>query len=157
MNKYFLDFRKTWIFTPAVQVILVMLFIILISIFARYSFDITDKIFGFYPPHFRWEVIFGPVYEEIIFRGFIFSAMLKKMKLKQAIIYSSIIFGLFHLKNTLFFSPRDLIAQILYAGLIFGPAMAYVTYKTKSIWLASVLHYLNNFVAFIIVYLTKFS
>lgn len=155
MKNYYFDFRKTWIFTPTVQIVLIVFFILAISVLARVSFESTNKIFGYYPVYYRWEVTFGPIYEEIIFRGFIFGAMLKRLTLKKAIIYSSLLFGLFHLKNTMFFNYRDLISQILLAGIVSGPVWAYLTYKTKSIWLSTILHYATNFVTFLVVFLNS--
>ena len=56
------------------------------------------------------------------------------------------------IKNIFFVDTIELLKQIFYTGFIFGPIMCLITYKTKTIWIASVLHYLNNSIAFLMVY-----
>jgi len=150
MTKY-LKFRKIWILAPFIQILMLILFFVIIAILGKMCVDKTGLLFG--RPTFSYlAVLFAPVYEEIIFRGFIFGLLLKRYSLTKSIIYSSLLFGIWHLKNIFFVDTIFLVKQICYAGLIFGPIMCLITYKTKTIWIASILHYLNNSILFLIFY-----
>ena len=78
--------------------------------------------------------------EEMIFRGFLFKAMLKDGRIKAAIIVSSVTFGLGHIVNL--FVGQDLIEtlnQMVFAvavGFLF--TMAY--YKGGSLWPCIIAH-----------------
>ena len=60
--------------------------------------------------------------EELIFRGFLFKAMLKDGNVKAAVIVSSVTFGMGHMINL--FTGHDLIATL--AQVIFAVAMGFV-------------------------------
>ena len=72
------------------------------------------------------------IFEEIICRGFILQA-LRKYGDWFAIVVSSIIFGIIHLN----------LVQAPFA-IIMGLILGYTTVKTKSLWLAIILHFINN-------------
>jgi len=152
MKNNFLQFKKIWHLTPMMQIIFIVTLFIAITLIANLSFKKTGLIFN-YPTSYYLEILFAPIYEEIIFRGIIFVVLLNKVKLKKAIIYTSIIFGLWHLKNIFFLDRQNLIGQIIYTGTIFSSIMCYITYKTKTIWIATILHYINNISAFTLAYL----
>lgn len=83
--------------------------------------------------------IIGPIAEEFLFRGVIYNTLKKKISIKWTIIIQAILFGVFH----------GNLVQGTYAtllGLIFG----YVTYKTKSLWPAIIMHMANNLTANIV-------
>lgn len=82
--------------------------------------------------------ILGPVLEEIIFRGIVLKSM-KKYGEFTAIIFTSIIFAMFHLNLVQFMTP-----------LLLGILLAFVTVKTDSIVPAIVIHMFNNTVATVI-------
>ena len=72
--------------------------------------------------------------EELIFRGFLFRAILKNGSVRTAIILSSVTFGLGHILNL--FIGQDLIdtlIQILFAIAI-GFVFTMVFYKSGSLW-----------------------
>lgn len=71
--------------------------------------------------------------EEILFRGMIYKGIENKRFGKRAIVVTGILFGLMHL---------DFIRMIPTALLGFG--LAYVVYKTQSILLPMLMHFLNN-------------
>ena len=71
--------------------------------------------------------------EELLFRGFIFSAFLKNISPAMAIIISSAMFAAMHL-SLLKFVPTFLL------GVVF----AYTVYKTKSLYSSMLLHFINN-------------
>lgn len=81
--------------------------------------------------------------EEIIFRGFLFKAI-SKTNLKQAIIISSVTFGLGHIVNLLNGSavPETLL-QICYAIAI-GFLFTILFYKGKSLWPCIITHSVIN-------------
>lgn len=81
-------------------------------------------------------VVLAPIYEEWIFRGWVLR--------KLGIIMSSVLFGMWHLKNLFYFEVGDVVYQMVWAGLVLGPVFGYVAMRTKSIWPGVVLHYLNN-------------
>lgn len=152
MTEY-LKLKKIWILTPFIQVTIMILFFVAIAILGKMCVLKTGLLFG-KPIFYYLAVLFAPVYEEIIFRGFIFGSLTKHFSLPKAIIYSSLLFGIWHLKNIFIADPVALVKQICYTGLVFAPIMCLITYKTKTIWIASILHYLNNFTTFILFYST---
>ena len=83
-------------------------------------------------PLILFVAIIGPIFEELIFRGF----LLKKLRVygdKTAIIYTSIAFGLFHTN----------ISQILFAAVI-GVVLSYVVCKTNNIKYSIMIHIIIN-------------
>lgn len=83
----------------------------------------------------------GPgICEEVMFRGTIMNAY-GKLSRKKAIIYSAVLFGIFHL------NMQNLVGPIL-LGIIFGITV----YKTNSIYSSIIGHTLNNSIAMTIGY-----
>jgi membrane protease YdiL (CAAX protease family) len=71
--------------------------------------------------------------EELIFRGFLFKAMLKDGNVKAAVIVSSVTFGLGHILNL--FTGQDLIEtlnQVIFAVAV-GFVFTFVFYKSGSL------------------------
>ncbi len=81
----------------------------------------------------------APLLEEILFRGIILKALLKKYKPWKAILISAIIFGIFHLNPW----------QFLYATVL-GIYLGYLYWKTKSLFYPILVHWLLNSTAFIV-------
>lgn len=128
------------------QIIVVVGLFVLHSLLAFYSYKNTGKIFGY--PFFSSLIFMAPIYEELIFRGLLLTALTKFYSIKNAIIISSIIFGLWHLKNLFYFPTTDMvIIQVVYAAVIIGPITSFITIKTKNVWLSVIFHYLNNIIA----------
>jgi len=71
--------------------------------------------------------------EEILFRGYIFRAFEKNKGVIAALIFSSLIFALFHLQLT----------NILPLATL-GAVMGLLTWMSGSIWPAVVAHFMNN-------------
>ena len=72
--------------------------------------------------------------EELIFRGFLFKAILKDSSVKKAVILSSVTFGIGHILNL--FIGQDLVetlAQIVFAVAV-GFVFTMVFYKGGSLW-----------------------
>lgn len=71
--------------------------------------------------------------EEFAFRGFLFGSIKAKYKPWIAIVVSAVAFGAYHLNLLQFFG-----------GVIMGLAFAWVCYATGSIWVGSLMHFINN-------------
>ncbi len=76
--------------------------------------------------------------EEFFFRGFVQNSFEKSITPFWAILISSVVFGLYHL------NPMSLFALII-LGIYFG----YAAYKSNSIFIPIILHFINNFLAVI--------
>lgn len=82
------------------------------------------------------------VSEEVMFRGYVQKSFELKMTPFKAALITAVFFGLYH------FNPYGIIPLIL-LGLFFG----YAAYKTNSIVVPMVLHFLNNFIAVALFYI----
>jgi hypothetical protein len=76
------------------------------------------------------------VCEEFFFRGFVQKSFEYKQKPFTAILLTSVFFGLYH------FNPYGLLPLIL-----IGVYLGYAVYKSNSIVVPVILHFLNNFIA----------
>lgn len=74
--------------------------------------------------------------EEVLFRGFVQKSFEQKFKPFFSIFITSLFFGLYH------FNPYGLVALIS-LGFYFG----YAAYKSDSILIPMILHFINNFLA----------
>ncbi len=74
--------------------------------------------------------------EELLFRGFILTGLQVEKHPVFAIVTSSSMFGIFHMN----------VFQLI-TGMVLGGVLGFVTYKSKSIYPAMALHFLNNLVA----------
>lgn len=87
--------------------------------------------------------IIAPIFEEMLFRGAIEGHLLKKWKNpRYAILVSALIFGIVHLNP----------AQILFAFL-FGLILGDIYFRTKSLSAVIILHFINNTISVIIMFL----
>jgi membrane protease YdiL (CAAX protease family) len=84
----------------------------------------------------------GPLIEEILFRGMILDGFLKRYSPWKSILWSSLIFGIFHL------NPWQFIPAV-----ILGVLMGYVYWKTRSLWLCIFIHFVNNGLSFLALFL----
>ncbi|HEY1041751.1 MAG TPA: CPBP family intramembrane glutamic endopeptidase [Candidatus Paceibacterota bacterium] len=136
--------RKFKFFSVSTQIVAVVLIFISYTILAYLDYEKTGTIFGL---PFRAGILFVPIFEELIFRGCILVGLTRYYSVKKSIVISSLLFGLWHFKNIFVMPIDDVVSQMLYAGLIFGPIVAYLTLRLKSIWPGVILHYLNNILA----------
>jgi uncharacterized protein len=86
----------------------------------------------------------APVVEETFFRGFLYQALRNSWGVWLAIPASAVIFSAVHL-------TPDKFVQLA----ILGCALAFVFYKTESLWPCIMLHALNNTLAFIALVVDK--
>ncbi len=77
--------------------------------------------------------LIGPVVEEIFFRGMIQGGLTHQYNAKRGIIISSLFFGLVHM------IPVQVIAAF-FMGLV----LAWIYYKTRSLWIPILIHVINN-------------
>ena len=82
--------------------------------------------------------------EEALFRGYFLSAARKKFKPWVAILIVAILFGIYHMSLVKFFTT----------GLL-GIAFCYVVYKSGSIALSSIMHFINNAFPVVLMYYEK--
>ena len=92
---------------------------------------------------FLLAAIFAPIFEEWLCRGMILRGLLTKMKPVWAIVISALFFAIIHMNPW----------QALNAFII-GVIMGYVYYKTGSLILTMIIHFVNNGTAVI---LSQFS
>ena len=78
-------------------------------------------------------VFVAPFCEEIFFRGFVFAGLLRRMPLGWAIILSALLFATAHLDPASF--------PVLF---IIGLALAFLRWRTHSLWPGILLHAINN-------------
>lgn len=83
--------------------------------------------------------IFGPLVEEVLFRGMVFGKLRRVFSFWPAALISGAIFGLYHMN----------LVQGIYAG-VFGIILAYVFEKTETIWGCYLLHALFNLSSYVI-------
>lgn len=84
------------------------------------------------------------VCEETLFRGYFLSAAQKKFQPKTAILIVAVMFGIYHLSLVKFFTTA-----------LLGIAFCYVVYKSKSIVLSCIMHFINNALSVFILYYGK--
>ena len=78
-------------------------------------------------------IIGAPVLEEAVFRGLILRGYLRKTEPWKAILLSGFLFGLLHI----------LPIHVFFASIV-GFALGYVYYRTRSLGLVILIHFINN-------------
>ena len=82
-------------------------------------------------------VLWGPLAEEVFFRGFVFSGLMGQMGFARAAVASSLLFALFHL------DPRVMV-PIFVTGML----LAWLYHRTGSLWSCCAAHAMQNALAF---------
>jgi membrane protease YdiL (CAAX protease family) len=137
----FFEFKRLGRLTQSYQIsIIVFLYLVHLAL-AYIQFRQTGKVAGYSPSA---TLLFVPIYEEWIFRGIFLKFFEKHYGKFIAVGVTSILFGLWHLKNAFWISPDQLYGQIAYTALIFSPIVSMITLKCRSLWPAVMLHYVNN-------------
>lgn len=83
--------------------------------------------------------LIGPFAEEVFFRGFMLSGLVKRFGTARSLIISSLVFGVFHI------DPGAIVPTF-----VLGLALGWVYLKTGSIWPAIFGHGLHNTIAVLI-------
>ncbi len=89
-------------------------------------------------------VIVAPLFEEFLFRGFIFQSLAKRWGFWAASLSASALFALAHGQM-----------NVAIDTFILGTIAAWLVWHTKSLWPAIMLHGIKNMVAFVILYVIK--
>ena len=97
-------------------------------------------------------VVLPPLAEEILFRGYLFHGLKKRMHWIIAGLITSLLFGAAHLEFT---SGNSLNWAAALDTFILSSALVYVTHRTKSLWPAILLHALKNSMAFLFLFVIK--
>jgi ABC-2 type transport system permease protein/sodium transport system permease protein len=79
------------------------------------------------------------VVEELFFRGWLFSALEKRMHPWNAILLSALLFGMFHI-----ITGGILLAERLLPTTLLGVVLGWVRWRSGSVWPGIVLHMLHN-------------
>jgi len=143
MNQFeFFQFKKIGPLGRGSQ--LLLLVFLYLGTIAGYWFQVkkTGKMDGYEP---GVSIMFVAFYEEFIFRGWALKFFEQYYGKVRAIVFTSFLFGIWHLKNFFWLSEPALVHQILYTSLIFSPVLCWITLKTRTLWPAVILHFLNNF------------
>ncbi len=143
-----IQFKKVWGVRPAVQIFVICALFAATTLLANTSYQETGLAFGM---PLTMAVLFAPIYEEVIFRGWIFGELSKHHSAVRSVVFTSLLFGLWHLKNIFHFELADCIYQMVYAAVIIGPILAVVRLKTGTVWPGVILHYLNNLASLVLV------
>ena len=77
--------------------------------------------------------IFGPIVEEMIFRGVMFSALSRYLSGGLVVVITSVYFGIWHVN----------VIQAVYATLI-GVVIGFVYLATENFWFPVIIHIINN-------------
>ncbi len=83
-------------------------------------------------------VVIGPIVEELLFRGYLQTALSKRLKPWLAIVVASCVFAAIHLQPAAF-------PMLALVGGVFG----YLYHRTGSLRVSMVLHMLNNGLAYV--------
>jgi uncharacterized protein len=143
-----LGFRKFLVGRTLLWVLILMLIILGVNILYQYlitalrlNLQTNDQILlqnSKYMPLSTYATlvvasIVAPVCEEVFFRGLVFAGFQQKMPLPLAIILSAFLFGIAHLDPASF--------PILF---VIGLALAFLRWRTNSLWPCILLHLVNN-------------
>ncbi len=135
------QFKKVWGVGPGVQIFVICALFTATTLLCFKSVNEVGTVWGM---PFAVTMLFAPIYEELIFRGWIFGELNKHHSAVKSVALTSLLFGLWHLKNIFYLETHDLMYQMVYAGLILGPILAWIALRSKSVWPGVILHYLNN-------------
>lgn len=91
--------------------------------------------------------VLPPIYEEILFRGFLFNMLRKYSKIILSVALTSVLFGVAHLE----YENMNWIAAI--DTLIFSGFLIYISQKHRSLYSAMLLHAIKNSIAFYVLFI----
>jgi len=91
-------------------------------------------------------VVIPPIYEELLFRGYLFNMLKKHGSQILAVILTSVLFGAAHLE----YNNLNWIAAV--DTLIFSGFLIYISQKHQSLYSAMLLHAIKNSVAFYVLF-----
>ncbi len=133
--------RKIGFLSENLQIVLLILTYLITVGFYYWTWLQDGTFYGLNP---SWHLIFVPFYEEFIFRGFLLGVFYERYGKGLAIAGSSLLFGLWHLKNFAILDGSIVLQQVLYATFIVGPLFGWLTLRYRTLWPAVMLHAFNN-------------
>lgn len=82
-------------------------------------------------------VLVAPIFEEALLRGVVLRGYLRKVSPTKAIVFSGLLFGIMHLHPV----------HVFFASIV-GFALGYVYYRTRSLGLVILIHFINNGISY---------
>ena len=128
--------------SPSLHILIICFLFVFTTLTFFREYRNTGKMAVFYP--LRISILFVPIYEEVIFRCFILVGLMNLYSPLFSVVLSSLLFGLWHLKNIFYIPRKNLIYQIVYTGFIVAPIASLLVLTTGTIWIAVILHYIHN-------------
>jgi membrane protease YdiL (CAAX protease family) len=107
---------------------------------------VSPRAFIDYVQIFIMLAVLPPIFEEILFRGFLFQTLRRRIGLISSAIMTSVLFGAAHLE----YENLNWIAAI--DTLIFSGFLIYLVHKQKSLYGAMLLHAIKNSIAFYVLF-----
>lgn len=98
-------------------------------------------------------VILPPIAEELLFRGFLFSSLRAKYRLRYSIIFTSVLFGIAHLQ---FGAGAPLLWVAAIDTFVLSCYLCILREKTGGVTAPIILHGVKNFTAFMILFGSRF-
>ncbi len=95
-------------------------------------------------------VVLPPLWEETVFRGFLFSSLRAKMRLHYAVILTSLAFGAAHLELG---NGGPLVWVAAIDTFVLSCVLCILREKTGSLWSPILLHAGKNFIAFYLLFI----
>jgi len=93
-------------------------------------------------------LLFSPIFEELFFRGFVLPKMNESMRFWPANLVQTFLFTAIHWPNWLWVSGfRWGVVTTSVSIFLLGLLLGWLTRRTNSIWLAVIMHILNNFLS----------
>lgn len=93
-------------------------------------------------PYMMVIIVFAaPLFEEMVFRGIILDGFLKRQPPWRAILMSALLFGIAHINFLQFLN-----------GFLLGLVLGWIYWKTSSLWLCILIHFINNLAATALLY-----
>jgi len=84
-------------------------------------------------------LLISAAFEEVLFRGYIFQALLESRNLIAALIIFSLVFGAAHLSND------GITAYAIIFTICAGVFLGVLYFRTRSLWICIGMHYIYNF------------
>jgi hypothetical protein len=106
---------------------------------SNYSKMVVEALNNNYFLLFFLAVILGPIFEEIIFRGYLFKILKIRLNNFYAIILNSIIFGIIHFE-----------LSAIIPAVILGISLSLIRLKTNNLIPSTIIHSLHNLFALIV-------
>lgn len=132
------DWKKAWIWPILLLLYMVLEEQLMTHFPTLFESDFAEKLIS--TTDNLWVLLLGvgivaPIFEELLFRGFMYKGLANKYGGISAAIITSLIFAAIHIQ----YNPL-IIILLIPVGLILGLSR----YYTKSIWVPIILHCINN-------------